>query len=152
MLQEEIEEILDEAGFGRIIDATKNKDYAIISAFRGNLSLDQNLERNDQLLKKLKDSGHGVHKLSGHWAGGSENSFFVIRNKAISPGEFEETIIDLGNDFNQDAILLKIGPNTEYVNLKTNERTSLSGNVALNATGDNYSQYAKKLDTPFAID
>lgn len=59
--------MISETSLARLVDKTRNQDFAILTGFRANYSHKQNLKRNRELLYTLNKSHMGPYVLIGHW-------------------------------------------------------------------------------------
>ena len=125
--------ILNESGLSRLITRISDRegniisDFGIITAFRDKYDLKTNLSRNRQIIDKLNTLKLGCYYLSGHWQEKTEDSkgidwdvayeqgktkdvvedsLLVIRTGNISKEEFINLLVSLGNEFEQDAVLI----------------------------------------------
>ena len=88
-------------------------DSSILSAFRNEFTRAENYERNRELKARLLERGYGVTKVAGSYIENfqtpkamevSEESFFVSNRK--DDPQFIEVISGLGEEYNQDSVLL----------------------------------------------
>lgn len=119
-------EILNETSLSRVWQHFENPEtkVAILTAFRGrhdynpDLTQDEiyvkNVERNKKLAGELRGLGYGFFFVDGHWIENQgteheisvkEDSIFVIGSSKDQ--KFIENIHKLGNNYNQDAVLVK---------------------------------------------
>lgn len=110
------DEFLLESSLSRVWHHFKNDDkqVAILTAFRGEYDRDENVARNRELAAKIRKLGYGFFFVDGYWIENrgtpeeqhvSEDSIFVIA--PASKKDFTKQIHELGNDYNQDAVLVK---------------------------------------------
>lgn len=92
-----------------------DRPVALITAFRGEFTYDDNVVRNKELASTLRGLGYGFFFVDGAWIENegtdqekhvSEDSLFVIGNSGDDES-FKENIISLGAKYNQDAVLIK---------------------------------------------
>ena len=114
----------------RIGSAWTDHDTGIITAFRdktecgeGNqYTKRQNTGKNSILCSKLLKRGYGVTKIKGYWINNrgeevSEASYFVVDIK--DSGKLLKDLIDLGKDFEQDAVTYS-EKESDYYAISTN--------------------------------
>ena len=110
-----ITKILSESTLNRIRSAWIEHDTGTITAFRDmtecgdgvKYTKKQNIGKNSILRSKLLKRGYGITKIKGSWIenGGkevSEASYYVVDIK--DSGKLLKDLIELGKDFEQDAI------------------------------------------------
>lgn len=110
------DKFLDESSLSRLWEHNRKYDCAALTAFRGSrdcgrgdiYTKNENRQRNRSLLAKLKSKGYGVTSLHGVYPEGGregkEESFFVV-NLPIDKN-FIHIITDLGEEFDQDSVLI----------------------------------------------
>ena len=105
--------LLKESGLSRLLGHMMDHDSAIFSAFRGEYSRKENYERSRELRARLLEQGYGVTKVDGSYIENfntpealevSEQSLFVS-NRYDDP-EFFSNIAELGEEYEQDSVLL----------------------------------------------
>jgi hypothetical protein len=152
-----VNEIILEASLGRVWQHFNNPDMsvAILTAFRGrdlgDESLDdselyqRNVSRNRKLVSQLEKRGYGYIYVDGHWIENQgtpeerlvkEDSVFVAVKNA-GP-DFAEFIHQLGNSFNQDAVVVKDSKGTRLI-FKDGSEIPL-GNIKPGQLGDIYTK------------
>jgi hypothetical protein len=119
---------LVETSLSRVWSYMEKYETGIITAFRyaedcGNgkkYSRHENKQRNRSLLAKLRNMGYGVTAVQGTWINNAglksaETSYFVVDIENI--GKLKNNLIELGTEFDQDAILWipKGGKNAEMI-------------------------------------
>lgn len=96
---------LTEASLSRVYRHVQNlSDWAVISAFRGELQYEENMERHRNLKQEVRSLGYGFNELDGVWKNDDgefeeERSLFIAeitRNEAFS----------LLRQFDQDAVVV----------------------------------------------
>ena len=104
--------ILESSNY-RIYSSISKYQCVIISAFRGNLTKDENLKRDKNLKLEITKEGYGITEIKGVYIENykSENarrvfeqSLFVV-NKNDDPN-FRNFMIKLGEKYDQDSILI----------------------------------------------
>lgn len=154
--------------------------FAIITAYRKLNSTDspraglprtrsENISYNRELRGSLNNLKLGIHQLIGHWQecqDGSipykdcpsnmkidviERSYFVSKNNELSQDEFEELMINLGNKYKQDAIILSDGTNVRAVYMGGGQDV-IGTKIGLNQIAQGYSQHVLKQNVPFRFE
>ena len=107
-------EVIDEASLSRVWRQFTNEDNAtlIISAFRGEYNITENLKRNRELASKIKSAGYGYVFVDGHWIekgkiskdDGKEDSILVNGRDSI---KLRQDGISWMKEYDQDAIIFK---------------------------------------------
>ena len=108
---------LNEKNLNRISKGHEKNGYAIISASRGDLLEQEKNKRTNELKRKLKEKGYsylsvyGGYKELGQDKASMEKSFVVYpyninRNEALDFNEFSNYIKKLGEEFDQDSVLI----------------------------------------------
>lgn len=156
-----------EASLSRMMGLAKRGQFAILTAYRGEFSERQNLQRNRQLLTRLNVIKMGVHQLIGHWQECSdptlswdqcdpslkrdvvERSFFVY-NSTRDP-QFEQIMRELCVEFEQDGMLIGSEGVTDLVITKSGEHIPLGG-LTLGKVSQAYSQHIRKRSVPFVFE
>jgi len=127
------------AGMSRILQHVESGiPFLTMSAYRYTLSKNENLERNEQLLKDFKSYQLGAIKMIGHWVekgvDSTENSFFVIgktfTGETITPEKMEEIASTLCKKWEQDAVIFSDGQ-TVYLLYSTGNKVPLGNHVGI---------------------
>jgi len=111
-----IQALLKEVSLSRLMRQDQKHSTGAISAFRGQFSWRENMQRHRSLKAKLMSLGYGVAEIDGSYIEGyetpsakevSEKSFFVVNYKVDGDddGKLELDLIVLGQEFDQDSIL-----------------------------------------------
>lgn len=104
---------LKESSLSRLYRHMQEHDSAALSAFRNEFSKEENLERNRELKAELLGRGYGVTRILGSYIENfetpkavevAEESFFVSNRK--DDEDFKDEIAKLGEDFDQDSVLI----------------------------------------------
>ena len=104
---------LKESSLSRLYKHMQEHDSAALSAFRNEFSKEENLERNRELKAELLGRGYGVTRILGSYIENfetpkaievAEESFFVSNRK--DDEDFKDEIAKLGEDFDQDSVLI----------------------------------------------
>lgn len=89
--------------------------FALLTAFRGDLSYNENIQRNKQLAGDIKRQGYGYFFVGGHWGEEGigeveEDSIFVVGELTDNENkerDFVNFMIKKGKEYNQDGVLIK---------------------------------------------
>jgi hypothetical protein len=111
-----VTELLTESSLSRVWQHFKNpeKQVAILTAFRSEYDLEENLARNRELAVKIRQLGYGFFFVDGFWIENqgtpeeqhvSEDSIFVVA--PADKKDFVRQMHSLGNHYSQDAVLVK---------------------------------------------
>lgn len=104
---------LKESSLSRLYRHMQEHESAALSAFRNEFTKQENLERNRKLKAELLGRGYGVTRILGSYIENfetpkaievAEESFFVSNRK--DDPDFALEIAQLGEDFNQDSVLI----------------------------------------------
>lgn len=161
--------LLTEAGLSRLILKMKDKDFAVISAYRNEYEKQENIRRNRQLRHEFNSKQMGVYQLVGHWQECSlegveyedcpkdklidviERSYLVVRPESMDVNEFQELIRNLTDKYNQDASVLSIN-DTIYIITPSGKLSKIGDSITLNKISQAYSQFVKKVNIPFVFE
>lgn len=109
---------LTEASLSRVWQHLESdRPVGLLTAFRGEFTRAENVQRNKQLAATLRQAGYGYFFVDGYWVENqgtdrevhvAEDSIFAI-GEAGKEEEFKQTIVKLGNQYNQDAVIVKDG-------------------------------------------
>lgn len=107
---------LNEASLSRVWQHVQSdRPIALLTAFRGEHTYEENVARNKELAASLRKLGYGFFFLDGSWIENqgtdkeqhvSEDSIFAIGN-AGDDENFRQHIVELGAKYDQDAVLVK---------------------------------------------
>jgi hypothetical protein len=103
--------LISEAGLSRMLSQVKSdQDFAILTAYRGNYTKEQNIARNRDLRSELNRKKMGPYQLVGHWQECQdssydykncpknllkdviERSYMVVKPKDMEVEEFQPTV------------------------------------------------------------
>ena len=113
ILMENWQKYLTESSLSRLYRHMTDHDSAIFSAFRNEFTREENYERSRELKAMLLQQGYGVTKVLGSYIENfetpkavevSEQSLFVLNIN--DDREFVENIARLGEEYNQDSVLI----------------------------------------------
>lgn len=147
---------LTEANLKRIVKGHDAAGYGMISASRQSLPESENITRTQELKYTLKKLGYsyipvyGGYKEEGQEKAGLELSLIVYPYDIVSKtyadfDQFIDDLLDLGNKFNQDSILIK-EPNDKpkYIECKTGNVMVSFDSHKLNDVDSDYFTALKK--------
>lgn len=106
MLFETLKNRLVESSLSSIHKYLDNPDasFGIISAFRGNLSKDENLARHKNLIATVRNNGLGYIQMAGGFV---EDGKEVVEYSLFVPKISMELLFDLGNKYDQFSVIYK---------------------------------------------
>lgn len=143
-----IKEIISESSLSRVWQhAQSDKPFAILTAFRGEYTEEENRRRNEQLAAQIKRAGFGYFFLDGYWIENegtpeevhvSEDSIFAIGNPQ-NQNKFAQLIKNMGKQFQQEAVVIKSNDETIVYDLNTGDQQVLN-NLSAGALGSVYSK------------
>lgn len=157
--------IVYEGSFNRLMSLMKETDFCIISAYRSDLSKQENIKRNNKLIKFLVDREMRPSILVGHWLetpeknkdyknapkdeliDAVERSLFVPKPNEMSYAEFKKLMIQLMNFDGREQNSMVLKHNSD-VSLFYNDGTEQPIGD-LNQIGQAYSQSVQKPDLAF---
>jgi hypothetical protein len=164
-----------EASLSRMLSLA-DQPFAILTGYKAfwddgkKRTKQENIQQNFVLKNKLNSQGMGAHQLIGHWRECTledvpyeecptdklidviERSFFVPMPSHTDFDEFKMKMIELGEEFKQNAILLGDGENVYVVDINTGSLSNLGKNISLNKIGQGYSQHVLKQNVPFVFE
>lgn len=110
-----VKDILTESSLSRLFSKTQKHAVGAISAFRGELSKQENLKRTGQLSAYLRSRGYGITQIEGGFIENfgtpqqrdvSEKTLFVVNPvEGGDNGALEADLKKLGAVYDQDSIL-----------------------------------------------
>tara|TARA_Y100001938_G_C8066944_1_gene420796 strand:+ start:645 stop:1319 length:675 start_codon:yes stop_codon:yes gene_type:complete len=161
--------LISEAGLSRLLRKFEGgEDFAILTAYRGNLTKKKNIQRNRQLRGELNKRKMGVYQLVGHWQECEltdvdydkcpkdklkdviERSYMTVKPKDMSSEDFEKLIVELIKRFDQDGAVLKQG-NYKIIE-KNGNKFDIGSKLSLGKISQGYSQHVKKMNVPFTFE
>lgn len=159
---------ISESGLSRLLQHTQ-QPFAIITAYRDKHSKEENIHRNRSLRHHLNKKLAGVHQLIGHWQECQdpnipyaecppeklkdvvERSYLVPQPPVLSTDEFAQWIHQLGNLYEQDAIVLYDGTTINAIH-KDGTHTKLGTELSIGNISQSYSQHVKKNKIPLTFE
>lgn len=106
---------LHESSLSRILQHSAQRPIGMVTAFRGNLTLKDNLNRNKVLENNIRSAGFGFVKVQGHYIENPgtpeqtkvvENTFLIIGDPD-NPEKLKGFLKKMGRTFSQDSVLFK---------------------------------------------
>lgn len=126
-IEEKIDKFINESSLSRIWQFVedKNKQFGVMSAFRGDLSSRENEERHKELKDAVREMGYGFVELKG----GYEEEVGIVEEKSLFiPNISKKEIIELGKRYNQDSVIFK--DSREFSIIGTNKFTGIGKVIA----------------------
>jgi hypothetical protein len=115
---------VNEASLSRVWQhITKDTPFGVVSAFRFELSEEENLKRHEALKKKAREMGYGFIEQRGGYTYSDEaagEKTFEERSLFI-PGVDLEDLTKLGEEFGQETVIYKDATRFDLVNCATGE-------------------------------
>lgn len=152
--------IIVEGSFNRLLEHLKNKDFAIITAYRNGFSKQDNILRNRKLRSIFNENKMGVHQLVGHWLEAPEGkdyrtcdkseltdvierSYLVSKPDDMSFGEFKEFIFECMtiDGVTQDCCVIHEKNGVYYQLTNNNELVEIGKNITFDKIAQAYSEY-----------
>lgn len=151
------------------------RPFAILSGFRAEYTLKENMKRSGQLLRYLNNlmAKPGAYKLIGHWVAPTkegenmpyldayqlgkmkrpvvEESYLVIKPEAMPYDDFERTIVELGRWFGQEAVLLHDGDTVSLFFPEEGKRESIGTGLLAPLIPKAYSRMRNQPQLPFVF-
>lgn len=112
-LLREVEELAEAESKAMDAIVNGNADYAMLSAFTGD-DANANSRANEKLKHALDLKKMGGYQVIGFYASdpaeppSKELSFLVVRPQNIAPEAFRKAILSIGEEFDQDSVLIRI--------------------------------------------
>lgn len=162
--------LIVEGSFNRLLSQMKEKDFAILTAYRSTLTKKENIMRNRIFRGILNADEMGVHQLVGHWrenpngcdyrdaeenelVDAVERSYFVAKPDSMPFEKFKGCILKcltIDGQTQDPAIISKGGDIYCLHNKGSLEK--IAEKISLNKINQAYSQYIKHLDIPFVFE
>lgn len=150
-------ELLTEVKLSRVYNIFTNPDIAVgmITAFRGDKSLDENVRNNKQVAAQLRSAGFGYNWIDGAWIEnkGTEDENHVAEVSILVTSDFKNQdklfniLTSVSKKYNQDAFVFKRAINkekteTEAVKLfdKSGKELMKFNGIRMDQIADNYSR------------
>lgn len=115
---------LNESSLSRVWGHFNNpeRSVGILTAFRGEYTHDENVARNKSLAADIRDLGYGFFYVDGYWIEnqGTDKERKVKEDSIIVVGpasdkDFGRNIHRLGNEYNQEAVVVKDSDGTNII-------------------------------------
>ena len=130
---------INEASLGRVyqhITRDASKSFAILTAFRGGNSKQQNLQRNKKLQSDVRSLGLGFFKVKGYWVECQDPDLEyaqcpddmkipVVEESLFVPNISREQAVKLGKKYEQDAVIYSGEETDNNVELVSKTGTSI---------------------------
>ncbi len=122
-----INELFNDAALGRLYKKEElDKTMVCLTAFRRDLSLEENRERNEKVECILRSAGYGFNKIIGHYGGVIEESFCAI-DSLDNPERLKKVALKIGRMFGQDEIFYGCLDGQNYlININTSNEKELN--------------------------
>lgn len=116
------------------------KSFAIISASRGEYSLEENVERTRQLKADVRALKLGYVELVGGYVETDKNGnkIEVTEPSLLIPGISKDKAIELGEKFEQESILFKEGSEMSYIATTGEDKGEVQASFKAGAGKDNF--------------
>ena len=110
-----LKDILNESSLTRLHSKMQDSTTGVITAYRGEFTKRENQQRNKSLVAKLMAKGYSVTAVRGSYIENyesedatevSEHSFFVAPRKPEQSETLEQDLVALGQEFDQDSVLI----------------------------------------------
>ena len=110
---------LEESGLNRIWQfATQpGRVFSILTAFRGEYSYDENIQRNAELKKEARANGFGFFEMEGHWVENEgtpqeqdvveESLFISLPSDQHAEQKLYDFTVDMIRKYDQDVAVIK---------------------------------------------
>lgn len=171
--------LINEAGLSRLFAGIKHgekkRDFCVMSAFRKNLTLQQNRSRNKEVYATLANYKMGGYPLIGHWKEApegadwkttpdedktlvQEESIWFYKSDSMELQKFIDICVSLCNKFNQDSVIIGIASDEEdtgiYFYSKDGSRQQFASSVTIRPEklGDAYSIMRGNPSNPFMFE
>jgi len=160
---------LSEAGLARVLTREgKATDMALLTAFRGEHSYEENMRRNRELETELNMRKMGAYHLIGHWQECEdttvpyeqcpksklrdtvERSFMVIKPEDMTREYFQSIVMEYVKRYDQDAALIKEGM-YYYIYDRTGAKYKVADHRRFGISKA-YSQFVRKRNVPFVFE
>lgn len=171
--------LINEAGLSRLFAGIKHggkkRDFCVMSAFRKNLTLQQNRSRNKEVYATLSNYKMGGYPLIGHWKEApegadwkttpeedktlvQEESIWFYKPDSMELNQFTDICVSLCRKFNQDSVIIGIASDEEdagiyfYSKDGSRQKFASSVNIRPEKLGDAYSIMRGNPSNPFMFE
>ena len=116
------------------------KSFAIISASRGEYSMEENVERTRQLKADVRALKFGYVELVGGYVETDENGnkIEVVEPSLLIPGIPKDKAIELGEKYEQESILFKKGSEMSYIATSGEDKGEVQASFKAGSGKDNF--------------
>lgn len=160
-LENVYDELLKEQSLSRIWQHVDRLDqqFAIITAFRGEYTLEENIERNKSLANDIRKLGYGYFFVDGYYVENQgtpneirvkEDSIFVNPGKKFVP-KFNEQMIALCRKYQQETVLIRTDKGFELFDSDGVSRVTMN-KLNPNKIGMFYTQLRDKKKRTFVFE
>lgn len=142
-------EFLNETTLSRVTSHFKSaRPVAILTAFRGSNTYEDNVKLNKQLASSIKSAGYGYVYVDGHWVekdgnnidDTSEDSILIIGNE-VDDGKLKGLVTKWMKKYDQDGVLFKAeGEGQEMTILYSDGRVETIGKFSPNKIAQAYTK------------
>lgn len=162
--------LISEAGLSRVLSQVKSEqDFAVLTAYRGNYTKEQNIARNRDLRSELNKKRMGPYQLVGHWQECQdssydykncpknllkdviERSYLVVKPKDMTTEQFREFLISMLQKFEQDGAVYRTGNDINILE-KSGNLFKIGSGISIGKIAQGYSQHVKKTNVPFTFE
>ena len=150
---------VNETSLSRVWSHTKNqRPYAIITAFRGEYTYEENVSRNKELAAYFRENGYGFFYIDGYWIENQgtpreklvkEDSIFVVGPKE-NERIFLIRMINLADIYDQEGVLVKTSNGINIYN-KTGKIVHQLNSLVPGQLGQIYSQLRNRRQGKFTF-
>jgi hypothetical protein len=117
----ELRQQLNESSLSRIFQHVEgNKSFGVVSAFRDDLPMSENMNRHGELKQMVRDAGYGYIEMRGGYKG---DQGFVQEYSLFVPGASRKSMIRFGEAFDQHSVIYK--DDSEFVMIGTNKNAGV---------------------------
>ena len=125
-----LKDIMNESSLTRLHSKMQDSTTGVITAYRGEFTKRENQQRNKSLVAKLMAKGYSVTAVRGSYIENyesedatevSEHSFFVAPRKPEQSETLEQDLVALGQEFDQDSVLIITNGKGELVGTSQRE-------------------------------
>ena len=127
---------LNEEGMARVVQHSKNKSTAVLTAQRGDKSKKENKKSNKELRKKIRSHGYGYKEVKGEYPEKDDKgNTKTVREPSVVVNapkkrkkylKFKKQMKRLGKKYNQDSVITKRGSKDATLH-PTNKRAGKKG-------------------------
>jgi len=124
----------------------------IITGFRGEFKKQDNIKRNNSILKTIRKEGYGFFIVDGSWIEDGErveeDSIFIIGSGEEDNIKLKNLLIKISKEYDQDAFVFKPSGENSYQIINKAGKTQITFNkVSFNTLSDIYTKMRKTKGT-----